>query len=104
MTGTTVDILPIDGMCDYLPNHVLSQVLQQSFEATGAPEFDEKDQMCIRDRFILLQSCIKAAFFRKTGWTFAENPCFTELFFPFAVLRFYLQQSIIYISHQRAWC
>ena len=44
MTGTTVYFLPIDGMCDYLPNHVLSQVLQQSFEATGAPEFDEKDR------------------------------------------------------------
>ena len=40
----------------------------------------------------------------QSRWTFAENPCFTELFFPFAVLRFYLQQSIIYISHQRAWC
>ena len=48
MTGTTVDILPIDGMCDYLPNHVLSQVLQQSFEATGAPEFDEKDRQIAR--------------------------------------------------------
>lgn len=44
MTGTTVEILPVDGMCDYLPNHVLSQVLQQSFEAVGAPEFDEKDR------------------------------------------------------------
>ena len=48
MTGTTVEILPVDGMCDYLPNHVLSQVLQQSFEAVGAPEFDEKDRQIAR--------------------------------------------------------
>ena len=48
MTGTTVEILPVDGMCDYLPNHVLSQVLQQSFEAVGAPEIDEKDRQIAR--------------------------------------------------------
>ena len=48
MTGTTVEILPVDGMCDYLPNHVLSEVLQQSFEATGAPDFDETDRQIAR--------------------------------------------------------
>lgn len=48
MTGTTVEILPTDGMCDYLPNHVLSEVLQKSFEATGAPLFDEKDREIAR--------------------------------------------------------
>ena len=48
MTGTTVDILPVDGMCDYLPNHVLSEVLQKSFEATGAPQFDGQDREIAR--------------------------------------------------------
>ena len=48
MTGTTVEILPVDGMCDYLPNHVLSEVLQHSFEATGAPDFDETDRQIAR--------------------------------------------------------
>lgn len=44
MTGTTVEIMTNSGLCDYVPNHVLSQVLQQSFESTGAPRFDEKDR------------------------------------------------------------
>ena len=48
MTGTTVEILPVDGMCDYLPNHVLSEVLQKSFEATGAPQFDQQDREIAR--------------------------------------------------------
>ena len=48
MTGTTVEILPVDGMCDYLPNHVLSEVLQKSFEATGAPQFDGQDREIAR--------------------------------------------------------
>ncbi|MDD3192677.1 MAG: amidohydrolase [Oscillospiraceae bacterium] len=48
MTGTTAEILPVDGMCDYLPNRVLSGVLQQSFEATGAPEFNEIDRQIAR--------------------------------------------------------
>lgn len=46
----------------------------------------------------------KPLFSEKQAGPLRKIPVLPNFFFPFAVLRFYLQQSIIYISHQRAWC
>ncbi len=43
MTGTEMTYELYAGLSDYIPNHVLSQVLQEAMEEIGAPDYDEKD-------------------------------------------------------------
>ena len=43
MTGTTMNIIFHEALCDYTPNDVLSRVMQQAFEEIGAPDFDSDD-------------------------------------------------------------
>lgn len=43
MTGTTLDIAITDGLCDFVPNHVLSELVQNGLEAVGAPRFTQAD-------------------------------------------------------------
>ena len=43
MTGTEMTYELYAGLSDYIPNHVLSEVLHESMEEIGAPDFDEKD-------------------------------------------------------------
>ena len=43
MTGTEVSWELYAGLSDFMPNHVLSEVLQASMEEVGAPAFDEED-------------------------------------------------------------
>lgn len=44
MSGTTVEIITTDGLCDFIPNRTLSALLQQGMEAVGAPRFTEADR------------------------------------------------------------
>ena len=44
ITGTTVEMDFPAGMCDYVPNDVLSGVLSDAFLAVGGPEFDDADR------------------------------------------------------------
>ncbi len=43
MTGTEMTYELYAGLSDYIPNHVLSGVLQEALEEIGAPQFDESD-------------------------------------------------------------
>ena len=43
MTDTQLTIEINEGLCDYVPNDVLSRLLHECFVQTGAPAFDEKD-------------------------------------------------------------
>lgn len=43
MTGTEMSYELFAGLSDYMPNHVLSEVLQEAMEEVGAPDFDEAD-------------------------------------------------------------
>ena len=43
MTGTKMSYELFAGVSDFIPNHVLSEVLQESLEEVGAPDFEEKD-------------------------------------------------------------
>lgn len=43
MTGTEMTYELYAGLSDYVPNHVLSEVLHEAMEEIGAPEFDEAD-------------------------------------------------------------
>lgn len=43
MTGTEATWEVFAGLSDYVPNHVLSEVLQEALEAVGTPNFDEAD-------------------------------------------------------------
>lgn len=43
MTGTEMTYELYAGLSDYIPNHVLSEVLHESMEEIGAPAYDETD-------------------------------------------------------------
>lgn len=43
MTGTTLQININDTIANYVPNHTLSQVMQQAMEELGVPTYDEMD-------------------------------------------------------------
>ena len=43
MTGTEMTYELYAGLSDYIPNHVLSEVLHESMEEIGAPAYDEAD-------------------------------------------------------------
>ena len=44
MTGTEMSYELYAGLSDFIPNHVVSEVLQQAFDEVGAPDFDEADR------------------------------------------------------------
>ena len=44
MTETQLEIVTTDGLCDFVPNHALSELLQQGLEAVGAPNFTDEDR------------------------------------------------------------
>lgn len=44
MTDTTVDIRFTSGICDYVPNDTLGEILTQAMQAVGAPAFDDDDR------------------------------------------------------------
>lgn len=43
MTGTEMSYELYAGLSDFIPNHVVSEVLQESLEELGAPDFDKSD-------------------------------------------------------------
>ena len=43
MTGTEMSCELYAGLSDFMPNHVVSGVLQEALEAVGAPAYDEED-------------------------------------------------------------
>ena len=43
MTETQLEIITTDGLCDFVPNHALSELLQEGLEAAGAPAFSKED-------------------------------------------------------------
>lgn len=43
MTGTTMNMIFHEALCDYVPNRTLEKVMQEAFEEVGAPQFDEDD-------------------------------------------------------------
>lgn len=69
MTGTEMTYELYAGLSDYIPNHVLSQVLHEAMEEIGTPPFDEED-FALAKRFLLETSTdseleAKKAMFRK---------------------------------------
>ena len=44
MTGTQLEIVPNDGLCDYVPNDTLSKLLYESFCEAGGPKFSEEEK------------------------------------------------------------
>ena len=44
MTGTQLEIVLNDGLCDYVPNDTLSKLLYESFCEAGGPKFSEKEK------------------------------------------------------------
>ena len=44
MTGTELEIVLNDGLCDYVPNDVLSQLLYESFCEVGGPRFSTEEK------------------------------------------------------------
>ena len=51
MTGTEMSYELYAGLSDYIPNHVVSEVLQGAFDEIGAPDFDDKDYELARKFF-----------------------------------------------------
>lgn len=43
MTGTTVDIIHMDGLSDYIPNKVLGDLIYESFKEVGLPTYTEEE-------------------------------------------------------------
>ncbi|MEG1894898.1 MAG: amidohydrolase [Oscillospiraceae bacterium] len=43
MTGTTVDITSLDGLCDFVPNRALSTAAAEVFAQVGAPNWTKQD-------------------------------------------------------------
>lgn len=44
MTGTQLEIVLNDGLCDYVPNDTLSKLLYESFCEAGGPKFSEEEK------------------------------------------------------------
>ena len=44
MTGTQLEIVLNDGLCDYVPNDTLSKLLYESFREAGGPKFSEEEK------------------------------------------------------------
>ena len=44
MTGTQLEIVLNDGLCDYVPNDTLSELLYESFCEAGGPKFSEEEK------------------------------------------------------------
>ncbi len=44
MTGTQLEIVLNDGLCEYIPNHVLSTLLYESFCEVGGPKFSPEEK------------------------------------------------------------
>ena len=44
MTGTQLEIVLNDGLCDYVPNDTLSKLLYESFCEVGGPKFSEEEK------------------------------------------------------------
>lgn len=51
MSGTEMTYELYAGLSDFIPNHVLSEVVQESMECIGAPEYDEADFALAREFF-----------------------------------------------------
>lgn len=44
MTGTTVEIIHMDGLSDYIPNKVLGDLMYESFKEVGLPEYTAEEK------------------------------------------------------------
>ena len=51
MTGTELEIYFSAGMCDYVPNDVLSGILSDALIAVGGPSFDDADRALAKEFF-----------------------------------------------------
>jgi aminobenzoyl-glutamate utilization protein B len=49
MTETTMEVNLITGVYEYLPNYVLSEVLDRNFRLVGPPKFSEADQIFAKE-------------------------------------------------------
>jgi aminobenzoyl-glutamate utilization protein B len=49
MTETTMEVNLITGVYDYLPNHILSEIVDKNLRAVGAPQFNDKEQAFARE-------------------------------------------------------
>ncbi|MFC1692410.1 amidohydrolase [Candidatus Latescibacterota bacterium] len=49
MTGTTMEVNLITGVYEYLPNHVLSSVVDRNFRMIGTPQFSGEEQAFARE-------------------------------------------------------
>src|SRR5699024_373623 len=87
MTGTESSFEIQTGLSDFIPNPVLSEVLQESMEEFGAPKFTEKEFTLARKFFETLsieeQEDIKKDLTQKHGKERAEeilkNPLDTDI-------------------------
>ena len=88
MTGTTVDIDVREGICDFLPNDVVSKVACESLQEVGAPAFDEADYKLAESFFKDFgegnrQSILSEAKYyadEETGRKYLDTPLMTDIF------------------------
>lgn len=88
MTGTTMTYELFAGLSDFIPNHVLSEVLQESLEEVGPPKFTGEDFALAKEFLIKTSSpeeleAKKAAIRKRFGAEnlekFMERPLDTEI-------------------------
>lgn len=73
MTGTEVDIYFSAGMCDYVPNDVLSEILSEALIAVGGPKFDDADRELAKKFFELytpneIEAALKRLSYNYDNW------------------------------------
>ena len=73
MTGTEVDIYFSAGMCDYVPNDVLSEILSEALVAVGGPKFDDADRELAKKFFDLytpseIEAALKRLSYNYENW------------------------------------
>ena len=73
MTGTEVDIYFSAGMCDYVPNDVLSEILSEALVAVGGPKFDDADRELAKKFFDLytpseIEAALKQLSYNYENW------------------------------------
>ena len=88
MTGTEMSCELYAGLSDFMPNHVVSGVLQEALEAVGAPAYDEEDFKLARAFFYdgvspeeleAKKAAIKKKFGPALAETFYEKPLDTHI-------------------------
>lgn len=89
ITGTEVEIDFTAGMCDYVPNDVLSGILSDAVMAVGGPKFDDKDRelaQCFFDTYSEneIEAAVKRLSYNYPDWEKYRDIALVEEVAPYA--------------------